>query len=113
MGKYRTWHDGVLLFQSGYQLVHIFFGRETQAVHACVQFDVYGPVGDALFLSSLCQGVHQAEAIHFGLQIIVKHCFESRHFRIHDNDALGDSVLPQCHSFVCHRYCEIVHSVVL
>ena len=41
MAEYRSWDDGILMFQSVDELVDILFGVESQTVHAGVELDMY------------------------------------------------------------------------
>ena len=113
MGEDRTGYDGALVLQPVNQLVHVFLGVESQSVHASVELDVYGEVGDSFFLCRLHQCVEQSETVYLRLQIIVEHGLERRHFRVHDHDVARDAVLAQGYALVGYCHGEIVHQVVL
>ena len=82
-------------------------------MHASIQFDVYWPTRNALFLSSMYQFIHQSERVHLWFQVPVEHGLEGRHLRVHDHDVLRDAVATQGHTLVSHSHGQIVHPMVL
>ena len=105
--------DGVLMFQSAYQLLHIVLGIEAQAVHAGIQLDMHRETSDSLLLGSLDKGVEQTERVNLGLKIIIEHGLEGGHLWIHDHDIAGDTVLAKRHTFIGNSHGKIVHTVIL
>ena len=53
VGEDRAGDDSVLMLQAVDEPVHVLAGIEAQSVHAGVELDVYGIVGDALLLGRL------------------------------------------------------------
>ena len=111
--EHRARNHGILVLQNIYQPVHILTRIEAQTVHARVEFDVHGIVGDTLLPGGLDERVQQAEGIHLRLQVVVEHGLEGRHFGIHNHDVLRDTVAAQRHTLVGYRHGQIVHAMIL
>ena len=86
MGEHRTRYDGVLMLQTVYQLLHVVLGVEAQPVHAGVELYVYGESCHALTLCCLDKSIEQTERVDLRLKVIVEHCLEGRHLRVHNHD---------------------------
>ena len=93
--------------------VHVLAGIEAQSVHASVELDVYGIVGDALLLGCLDEGLEQTERIDLGLEVVVEHGLEGGHLGVHHHDVGGDAVLAQGDTLVGDSHSQIVYAVVL
>ena len=72
-----------------------------------------GEACDAFFLCRLDEGVHNAEAIHFGFEVVVKHRLEGGHLWIHDDDIACDAVFAESDTLVSHGHGKIIYAVVL
>ena len=66
-----------------------------------------------LLLGGVYERVHQPEAVHLRLEVVVEHCLERRHLRVHYHYARGYPVLAQGHALVGHGHGQIVYAVVL
>ena len=113
MREHRPGQYRVLSFQSLYELIHILFRVESQAVHSGVDLQVHGIIVDALFPGRGHQSVEQPETIHLGLQFVIEDGLERRHLRIHHHDIARDAILSQGDALVGHRHRQVVHLMVL
>ena len=92
---------------------HILQRVETEAVHTCVELDVYGEVAYTVLLSLAHKSVEQSERVHLWFKVVVEHSLERRHLRVHNHYVRCDAVLAQCHTLICHCHSQIVYTVVL
>ncbi len=113
MREHGTRNNGILTFQSAYQLVHIFFRIEAKAVHAGIELNVYRIIRYSFTLCGLDKSVEQTETIHLRLEVVVEHRLECRHLRIHDHDVACYSVFTQRYALIGNSHCEIVYTMVL
>lgn len=102
-------HHGRLSLQTGYQARHVVERVEAHAVHAGVQFYVYGHVRDARVLGCSDEGIEQTEAVDLGLEVILKHGIEARHLGIHHHDVFRYAVGPEQSTLVGHRHGQVGH----
>ena len=113
MAEDRTWNDGILMLQTMNQRIHILLWVEAQTMHARIQFDVYWPTRNTLFLGSLDKCIHQSEGIYLRFQVIIEHGLEGSHLRIHNHDVLRNAIATQSDTLVSHSHSQIVHTMVL
>ena len=107
--EHGTWHECRLAFESLYQGRHVLHGVEAQAVHASVQFYVYGHAGDASTLGSMDESIEEAETVHLGLQVVLEEGVETGHLGVHDHDVLRYAVGTEQGTLVGHRHGQIAH----
>ena len=74
---------------------------------------MYGPTCDTFLTSRLNEGIHQSEAIHLRLQVVVEHGLEGCHLRIHNHDIGCDSCLAEGDTLIGHSHSEIIHTLIL
>ena len=82
-------------------------------MHACIELDMDGEVGDTLLLCCMNQLFEQVETEHLWFEPIVEEHLERGRFRIHNHDVGCNASLTQIRSFISHSHSEIIHAVVL
>ena len=112
MREYRTGNHRALILQSTDKQWNILY-RKTQTVHTCIKFHMNGEVGDSFFLRSFDECVKQMEIIDFRFQFIIKHGFECRKFRVHNDNRGGNACLAEFGTFVSNGYSQIIDMVFL
>ena len=113
VGEYRAGNDGVLVVQSLNELVNVSNGVKAKPVHACVELYVYGIARDAFLLGSLDKCVEYSEVVNLWLQIVVKHCLEGCHLRVHHHDVARNAVASEGCTLIGYCHGEIVYTMVL
>ena len=92
MGEDATGYEGGLVGEAVYELGHVGEWVEAEAVHAGVELDVYGHVGDACVSGGLNEGLEYAEGVYLGFEVVLEEGLEGAHLGVHDDDGLGDAV---------------------
>ena len=109
----RTRDDGILMLQLTDKLLHIVFRIEAHAMHTGIELDVNRESGDTLLLCSLDERIEQSERIHLRLQVVIEHGLEGSHFRVHDHDVAGDTVLAKGDPLIGNSHSQIIYTMIL
>ena len=113
MGKDAARQQGRLAREAGDKLRHILQRVEAQTVHARVELDVDGEIGDAVALRRIDEGVEQTEGIDLGLELIPEERVETRHLGIHHHDARSDARTAQRGTLVGDGNGQIGNALIL
>ena len=108
-----TRDDGILMLQLTDKLLHIVFWIEAHAMHTSIELDVNRESGDTLLLGSLDECIEQSERINLRLQVVIEHGLEGCHFRVHNHDVAGDTVLAKGDTLIGNSHSQIIYTMIL
>ena len=93
--------------------VRVLCGRQAQAVHARVEFQMHRPPFDAMGLGPLSSHSNVRQRDELRLQFVTVHRSECGRIGVQHEDSGLDSRLPQCHTLVGVRHGQPVHTLGL
>ena len=116
MREYALDFDDLFQFrQPMLQRLYVVAG-ESEAVHACVEFNMYGIGGRRRRVEPeerISETVEYAERIDIGLQPVADNHVKPCLFRVHDHNGEGDAVAAQFNAFIDIGNGEIVDMIML
>ncbi len=109
VGEDRTRYECGLGAQAADKSRHVLLWIEAQAVHAGVQFYVYGHGCYSGTLGSMDESIKETETIHLRFQIVLEEGVETGHLGIHHHDVLRYAVGAKQGSLVGNGNGQITH----
>ena len=82
-------------------------------MHTRIELNMNREARDTLLLCSLHECIHESEAIHLWLKVVVEERLEGSHLWVHNHDIACDTVLTERHTLVGNSHSEVVNTMIL